>query len=178
MLIRFLLPLIFIALTACQVLRVNPEDTLAVSEDVEVERDAFKDIMTYKGPVVTNRADDGTDAPEIEDVFLRSQKEHDRPMRFFLVVSDYYDGDWRGFDQAYDIERHKFHALSVRHKVNCKLVCGYEEVLEIELERDYLEKHLESGVTMRLYGPAGQSSSAFAIPGPYIRGFLKGAYVE
>lgn len=178
MLIRSFLAIQLFALSACSVLRVNPEDSLAVSEEVEVERDAFKGIMTYKGPVVTNQADDGTDAPEVEDVFLRSQIERGKPMRFFLVVSDYYDGDWRGFDQAYDLEGHKFHALSVRHKVHCKLICGYEEVLEVELDRDYLERHQDNGLTMRLYGPAGQSSSPFAVPGPYIRGFLKGAYEE
>jgi hypothetical protein len=134
--------------------------------------------MTYKGPVVTNTADDGSDNPEVEDVYLRSQLEKGRPMRFFLVVSDYYDGDWRGFDQAYDLGGRKFHALSVRHKVNCKLLCGYEEVLEIELDRAYLEGHQGSGLSLKLYGPAGQSSSPFTLPGPYIQGFLHGAYAE
>lgn len=175
--LSILLSLIF--LEACSSpFRVNPEDVLVVSENVEVERDPFRGVLTYQGPVVTNRAEDGTDHPEVEDIYLRSQIDRSRPMRYFLVVSDYYDGDWRGFNQAFDIEGRKFHALSVRHKVNCKLICGYEETLDIEVDRDYLESHLEKGLNMRLYGPSGQASAAFTLPGAYIHGFLKGAYVE
>ena len=169
---------IFLSLVACSVLRVDPNNALAVNEEVEVSRDEFKRVMSYRGPVVTNQADDGSDNPEVEDVYLRSQVEQGKPMRFFLVVSDYYEGDWRGFDQAYDLAGAKFHALSVRHKVNCKLICGYEEVIEIALDRSYIESHQSTGMTFRLYGPAGQSSAPFSLPGPYIEGFMKGAYAE
>jgi hypothetical protein len=152
-------------------------DPQAVNEDVEVISDDFKRIMFYKGPVVSNIIDDESGNPEVEELYLRSQLEHSRNMRFFLVVHDYYEGDWRGFDQAYDSDGNKFHALSVRHKVKCKLICGYEEVLEVELDKTYLNKHLKEGLYFRLYGPAGTSSSSFHLPGPYIQGFLKGAYV-
>lgn len=176
--LRSLLFMLLFSLASCSVLRVDPEDVLAVDEEVEVTRDEFRNIMAYKGPVITNTADDGTSNPEVEDVLLRSQVERGKPMRFFVVVSDYYDGDWRGFDQAYDLAGRKFHALSVRHKVNCKFYCGYEEVIEIELDRSYIESHQKAGMTFKLYGPAGQSSAPFTIPGHYIEGFLKGAYQE
>ena len=93
-------------------------------------------------------------------------------------VNDYYDGDWRGFDEAFDSEGHKFHALAVRHKVECRVLCGFEETIEIELSLDYLKKHLQSGLSMRLYGPANTASAPFGVPGAYIEGFLKGAYAE
>lgn len=160
------------------ILRVDPNDPLAVNEEVAVERDPFKNVMYYRGPVVTNTADDGSDAPEVEDIALHSRVEQDRPMRYFLTITDYYDGDWRGFDQAFDLAGGKFHALAVNHKVNCHFFCGYDEVLDIELSRKYLDDHAQTGITMRLYGPSGAASAPFTLPGGYIQGFLKGSYSD
>lgn len=175
MLLAAVLPLLFVA--CASPFRVDPHDPLKVSENVGVDRDPFKEIVHFQGPIVSNIADDGSDAPEVEDVSLRAQSIRGRPPRFFLTVSDTYSGDWRGYDQAFDLGGQKFHALSVRHKVNCPLVCGYEEVLEIELTRNYLDSHLKDGINMRLYGPSGGASAAFTVPGSYIEGFLKGAFV-
>lgn len=173
-------PLLILAcLVGCsQIVRVDPHNALLVSEDVLVTFDPFKGTTAYQGPVITNTADDGSDAPEVEDIALRAQQERDRPIRYYLTVTDYYDGDWRGFDQAYDLEGNKFHALSVRHKVNCSLLCGYEESIEVELSRKYLDDHRQKGITMRLYGPSGQSSAPFSIPPAYIEGFIKGSFSQ
>ena len=83
---RLLAMLLLLSSTACSVLRVDPHDALAVNEEVEVTRDEFKNIMTYKGPVVTNMADDGSDNPEVEDVYLRSQLDKGKSMRFFFMA--------------------------------------------------------------------------------------------
>jgi len=154
----------------------DPIDASAVNEAVEVERDDFKGTMFYNGPTVSNKFEHGIDAPEIEEISLSARMEKDQPMRFFLNVIDYYEGDWRGYDQAFDAEGNKFHALAVRHKVNCHFFCGFDEVLQIELDPSYLKKHIQSGVAMRLYGPAHSASAPFNLPGAYIQGFLKGSY--
>lgn len=175
------LPLLtsLLLLGACsQIVRVDPNNALQVSEDVETTFDPFKGTTAYQGPLITNRAGDDSDAPEVEDIALRAQQERDKPIRYYLTVTDYYDGDWRGFDQAYDLEGNKFHALSVRHKVNCSLLCGYEESIEVELSRKYLDDHRQKGITMRLYGPSGQSSAPFSIPPAYIEGFIKGSFSQ
>lgn len=161
-----------------QVIRVDPENPVEVSEETTVERDEFKGITYYQGPVVTNEAENDRDSPEVEDIALRAVTPRDLPTRFFLTITDYYDGDWRGFDQAFDLSGKKFHALSVRHKVNCLLFCGYEEVLEIQLPRSYLDEHAHSGMTLRMYGPSGAASAPFTLPAGYIQGFLKGSYSE
>jgi hypothetical protein len=172
-----ILPLFF--LMACAtIVGVDPQNELEVNEEVSVEWDPFKNLTVYKGPIISNTFEGGASGPEVEDLSLWAQRVAGKPDRIFLVLSDYYDGDWRGFDQAYDFSGRKFHALSVRHKVNCKLICGYEEVIEIQLDRDYLQSHQSTGMTFRLYGPSGQSSAPFEMPGAYIRGFLKGAYAE
>ena len=116
--------------------------------------------------------------PEVEEVSLRAVQLQDKPPRFFLDVNDYYDGDWRGFDQAFDSAGAKFHALATRHQVNCTFLCGYEEVIEIELSRKYLEDHVKDGISMRLYGPGRATSEVFSLPGTYLEGFLKGSFVE
>jgi hypothetical protein len=109
----------------------------------------------------------------VEEVALHAVKSKDRPARYFLDVTDYYDGDWRGFDQAFDIAGGKFHALVARHHAHCTLLCGYEEHLEIELTRDYLETHASDGLLMRLYGPGSVASAPFLVPAGYLRGFLR-----
>ena len=173
-------PLLSLMLLAgcAQMTRVDPTNPQTVSENVEVHHDPFKGSTAYWGPVITNTVGDDGDAPEVEDIALRAVQDRDRPPRYFLTLTDYYDGDWRGFDQAFDRNGNKFHALSVRHMVNCTLICGYEESLQIELSRQYLEDHRKIGFSMRLYGPSGQSSAPFAIPPGYIEGFLKGSYAD
>ncbi|QFY41393.1 hypothetical protein F6R98_01100 [Candidatus Methylospira mobilis] len=160
------------------VFRVDPNDPLEVNEEVAVERDPFKNIMYFHGPVISNAADNGSDAPEVEDIELHARTEQNRPTRYFLRITDYYDGDWRGFDQAFDLAGEKFHALAVMHNVNCTLFCGYDEMLDIELSRKYLDDHAHTGITMRLYGPSSAASAPFTLPAGYIQGFLKGSYSD
>jgi hypothetical protein len=170
--------LLAFSLTGCAAHLLDADNPTVVSEAVTVERDPFKGTVVYKGPSITNRHDDGSGAPEVEEVYLHARTEKDKPTRFFLNVIDYYEGDWRGFDQAFDQEGRKFHALAVRHKVNCALFCGFDEVLEIELSAGYLKDHTSTGIVMRLYGPAGAASAAFALPAGYVQGFLQGAYAR
>jgi len=125
-------------LSCASVLPIDPNDPLAVNENVHIDRDPFKGTLFYEGPTVTNDLSDWTDAREIEKISLQAKTEKGHSTRFFLRVIDYYDGDWRGFDQAFDNEGRKFHALAVRHSVDCKIECGFDEIIEIELDRDYL----------------------------------------
>mgnify|MGYP006271638983 CR=1 FL=1 len=167
-----------IMLSGCvsHLMRVNPNNAQEVNEEVDVKFDPFKHTTYFQGPIITNTADDNSGAPEVEDVALRAITDQHQKTRYFLTVTDYYDGDWRGYDQAFDLDGAKFHALSVRHKVNCTLLCGFDETIEIELSRKYLDDRAHQGVTMRLYGPSNQTSAPFSIPAEYIQGFLKGSY--
>lgn len=154
--------------------KVETLDSSAVSKEIKVERDAFKNTISYRGPVVSNSADNDSDAPEVEEINLHARKEQNHTTLYFLSVTDYYHGDWRGFDQAFDIAGSKFHTLTSKHNVNCYFFCGYDEVLDIELSRDYLDKHAKTGITMRLYGASGVASAPFTLSASYIEGFLKG----
>ena len=177
----FLLSAVMLALglVGCTtVLGVDPENAHEVDDEVTVEWDPFKNLTLYKGPKFSNTFEGDAAGPEVEELSLSAQRNPGRPDRFFVTLSDYYDGDWRGFDQAFDLEGHKFHALSVRHDVHCHVVCGYEETIEIEVTREYLDAHRQSGITMRLYGPSKAASAPFAMPGAYIQGFLSGSYSE
>jgi len=153
----------------------QPDDAITVGKEVKIERDEYKNIVYFRGPVVTNTAENQSEAPEVEEIALYSRIEQNRPMRYFLSVIDYYDGDWRGFDQAFDLEGDKFHALAVKHNVDCTFLCRYNEVLDIELSKQYLETHTQTGISMRLYGPAGAASAPFTLPPGYVQGFLNGS---
>ncbi|QFY43224.1 hypothetical protein F6R98_11830 [Candidatus Methylospira mobilis] len=112
----------------------------------------------------------------MQEIILNASDERDQAMRYFLDITGYYDGDWLGFDKAFDSSGKKFHALTVKHKPDCQLLCGYDEVLEIELTRKYLDDHAQTGVNMRLYGPAGAASAPFTLPAAYLQGFLNKFY--
>ena len=167
----------FILVSGCSELS-SQDNQWSVAEEVQTISDPFRGSSYFEGPMVRNRAENPDGSPEVEEIRLRAVKEKDRPERFFIDVVDYYEGDWRGFDQVFDLEGQKFHALSTRHAVSCTILCGYEEILEIEIPRNYLDIHSESGATMRLYGPARSSSSPFFISADYIRGFLSGVFEE
>ena len=164
--------LLLVTSGCASVLDVDTSDPLVVNKAVEVERDTFKGIMYYRGPLVSNRGDAINNAPEVENIALYASTERSLFTRYFLSITGYYDGDWLGFDQAYDSSGKKFHALSVKHKADCHLRCGYDEVLEIEFNRKYLDDHAKTGITMRLYGPSGAVSAPFTLPSGYIQGFL------
>ena len=168
--------LLYLCLDACSAITLGPGDSPVKSDAVTVEYDPFKGITKANGPVVVNALENDTDAPEVEEISLRSQAARGQATRYFLAVTDYYQGDWRGFDQAFDLNGNKFHALAVRHHVECKFLCGFEEIIEVELNRSYLDAHANTGITMRLYGPSGAASAPFELPGSYIRSFLQGAY--
>ena len=153
--------------------KIDPDDIDAVARSVSVERDDFMGVLMLKGPLISNRQTSTTDAPEVEEVSLHAVKPKDRPERYFIDVTDYYDGNWRGFDQAFDISGNKFHALVARHHAECKLFCGFDEQIEIEVSKKYLDEHADTGILMRLYGPGSVASAPFLVPGGYIKGFLK-----
>lgn len=149
-----------------------PDDAIEVGNQVKIVHDDFKNITFYQGPLVSNTFERKDESPEVEEIRLHARKEHDQTARYYLSVTDYYNGDWRGFDQAFDSSGSKFHAIAVRHKVDCKVLCEYDEELDIEITPDYLREHAQTGITMRLYGPSDVASAPFTLSGAYIQGFL------
>lgn len=159
-------------LNACITQPVNPDDTDDVYNRVEVEEDDFKKVLYYKGPVFSHVSGEDTDDPEVEELAINGRKPKASPETYMVRVTDFYQGDWRAFDQAYDRDGNKFHALRISHYVKCPLICGYEEGLDIHLPSDYIKEHAKTGMTFRLYGAYG-ASAPFTIPPAYIAGFLR-----
>ena len=158
-------------ITGCADLK-PASNSSAVSNQVEIVHDDFKNITFYRGPLISNSVENTGNAPEVEELSLHARKAQDEAARYYLSITDYYAGDWRGFDQAFDAGGSKFHAIAVRHKVNCILFCDYDEELDIEITRDYLAEHAQTGITMRLYGPSDVASAPFTLSAAYIEGFL------
>ena len=154
---------------------VDPLNATEVSEQVRVEYDDFKQITYFWGPTFDHESLEVADAPEVEELSIHGQRQHDGTEVFTVRVVDFYTGDWRAYDQAYDSKRNKFHALRVGHYVACPMHCGYEEGLDIQLPMDYLKSHRTSGIRLKLYGAYGESAP-FEIPGTYIDGFLRGSF--
>lgn len=158
--------------SGCALFGVNPDDPAKVGSAVRTNSDPFKGSIHYWGPAVANQAIADEPAPTVEKISISARTDKSSETRYFVNVIDYYQGDWRGYDQAYDSSGEKFHALAVKHHAGCALFCSFEERLDIEVSKKYLEDHAKTGITMRLYGPFG-GSAPFTLPAGYIQGFLR-----
>ena len=173
---RFLVvPVMAFCVAGCVTVISPSPDAESISRDVTITEDPFRGTLRYQGPE-SKGTSSLVGSSDIEVFSMRAAQEKGRAVRYFIDVTDYYDGDWRGFDQVYDLEGNKFHALNTRHAVDCTVLCGYEEILEIEVPQEYLETHAETGTTLRLYGPGQASSTPFEISAGYIQGFLRGVF--
>lgn len=155
------------ALSACvaPAPRLNVSDPQAVSSAISVQRDDFKKITNYKGPNAS---------PDILDqVFLRARKaDATGSITYQIYVMDYYNGDWRFYNSAYDSNGNSLDTTLISRDVgSCsRYGCSHEEHLGLNVSRAYLEKNQDSGIRFKVSGKAGEE--VFFIPGGYIKAFL------
>ncbi|MEO6024533.1 MAG: hypothetical protein ABIP64_15745, partial [Burkholderiales bacterium] len=85
---------------------------------------------------------------------------------------DFYTGEWRFYDRAFDSDGQELQTTEISRKVvECKRrVCSHLEHLGIKVTRVYLETKQESGVRFKVIGKSGEE--VFYIPPAYIRAFL------
>ncbi len=162
----FSLMAITCALSACVTTpRLDTSDPQAVSSAISVQRDDFKKITNYKGPNAS---------PNIFDrLFLRAWKTDETgSINYQIYVMDYYDGDWRFYNSAYDSNGNRLDTTIISRDVgSCsRYGCSHYEHLGLNVSREYLEKNQESGIRFKLSGKAGEE--VFFIAGGYIKAFL------
>ncbi len=160
-------------LVGCSSMSVNPNDATAVCNAIEVTQDPKTGLSHYQGPSISYTPDQNDNA-EYQEMALHVTKAPNKPPRYFLTLTDHYEGGWRMYIRATDDSGQVFHASAVRNHVKCELFCEINDGLDIEVTSDYLKKHSENGITMRLYGPTQTTSAPFNLSSSYIKGFLKG----
>lgn len=151
---------------AAQQPKVNFDDAAAVTQAVDVKRDDFKKTTTYRGPYIQGKDSD--------TVYLRATKiDLDRSVVYQIYAVDFYYGDWRFLKDTYDINGNPLKSQVIDRKVHSCAggSCLKGEHIGVEVSRDYLEKSIAQGIRIKISGKGGEE--IFAIPGPYVKGFLE-----
>jgi hypothetical protein len=145
--------------------QLNINDRQAVANAVSIQRDDFKKLVNYKGPNVAREWGDF--------VFIRAWKnEKTANISYQIYVEDYYSGDWRFYNTAYDSNGERLSTTLISRKVSgcSRYGCSYTEHVGLDITREYLEKNKESGIKFKLSGKAGEE--IFSIPGSYVQAIL------
>ncbi|WP_162860593.1 hypothetical protein [Pseudothauera hydrothermalis] len=156
-----------IALSACiaPAPRVNLNDSQAVAGAISVQRDDFKKVTKYEGP---NAADNVFDK-----LFIRAWKiDGTEDVGYQIYVMDYYNGDWRFYNSAYDSNGNSLKTTLISRDVgSCnRYGCSHYEHVGLNVSREYLAKNQDSSIRFKISGKAGEE--VFFIPGAYIKAFL------
>ena len=157
-------------LAGCAPMAVDPNSAAQVMSAVTVSSDpGQKAFVHYEGPTMTSHSDqeEGTETIEFS---LHAAVYAGRPTRFFLNVNDYYQGHWHGYIKASDSEGHIFQASIGSQAPNCEFNCEFMDTLEIELSQEYLMKHKDIGMTLRLNGPVQVESAPLPYSSPLSSG--------
>ena len=156
---------IFTQATDINLKPLTPERALALqySAKHKVEYDEFKKVTKISGSTLKN---DGT------SVLLRAWKLNTGQIDFQLYVEDYYTGQWRFYDEAWDSDGKQLKLTLIRRDVDScsKYGCRHVEHVGVNLTREYLMTMVSKGMRFKLSGKAGEV--IVAVPGPYIAAFL------
>lgn len=156
------------ALTACGTTRQKLDWTNAnvISSQILVTKDNFKKQILYVGPKYTEFSTGGY-------VLLRAWKDASNNSAYQIYVKDWYPGEWRFYDSAYDSKGNELDTISIDRKVDScnKLGCSFEEHVGINVTRNYLMQNRLTGISFKLSGRAGEK--VLYIPPAYIEAFVK-----
>lgn len=137
-----------------------------VIDSTSVQRDEFKKQINYRGPNIGFAPD---------QVFIRAWKhEKDNTISYQIFVSDNYDTNWRFYNSAYDSDGNQLDmTLISKNVIGCTRYsgCSYNETFGINISREYLVKHRDSGIRFQASG--NSVNEIFSVPAEYIKGFLK-----
>lgn len=146
--------------------KLNLNDSQAIASAISVRTDSFKKQVNFSGP---NVAKDETD-----DLHIRAWKfEKTGDISYQIYIADYYYGDWRFYDAAYDSNGDRFDTTKISREVgSCnKYGCSHVEHLGLNVSKQYLEKNASTGISFKVSGKAGEQ--VFYIPSAYVQAILQ-----
>lgn len=134
---------------------------------VTESRDEFRKVTQYRGTDVH--------ANTMDTLFIRAWRPDGQPVKYQIYVADYYNGDWRFYTSAYDLDGKNHNVTLISRDVgSCSRYggCSKTETVGINVQRADLEKYRNSGLSFKLIGRAGEQ--VFYLPREYITSFLDG----
>ena len=168
-----LIPLMLSLSSCIPVQKIDWNSSAEIAQAITVEHDEFEKITTYKGPKYEVNPDESFPALRTF-LFLRAWKPDSLPVVTYhiYVRACYRSVDWRFYEQAYDSDGKRLDTTVIdRDVVDCSgYRCYYAEHVGININKEYLENHANTGIRFKLAGRAGEE--VFIVPPTYIMAFL------
>lgn len=146
---------------------IDPNDFEAVKNAIKIKRDDFAKKISYEGPSSTK--------DDRDSVFIRSWKyDKDNITKYQIYIADYYLGEWRFYNSAFDSNGNKLDVVVIARDVgSCSRYsgCSHIEHIGINISKEYLEKNKDSGIHFKLNGKAGDE--IFLLPSAYVQATLE-----
>lgn len=149
---KFLLWLSVFALVACNAM--FPNESQDDSLQIECRHDEFDGYTTCDSKLVETREDGYLSNKFCFRTVFKANKPDKDPVLRVLVSS--YEDSIRSYD-VMDKDQNHFSSYPVDVNVSCYSRCIFSEDILIHIERDYITKHRDSGITLKIYGKNGDS---------------------
>lgn len=153
--------------SGCQTLSppVNWNDTQSIAAQISISRDESKRLTTYQGP--------SNDVNDIGGYLIRAWKyDDDESPIYQIYIKDYYSDDSGFYGSVYDSDGNKLHTVKISREDDSCITgsCWFYTPLGINVDRDYLEKYKDAGISVELFDKTGEN--IFSIPSAYIKAIL------
>ncbi len=139
----------------------NPQE---IASKISVEKDDFRKVITYQGP----------EYGEYYDIILiRAWKDLETMLvKYQIYVRATTFDDWMNFNSCYASDGQKLDMKNISSNVTycTQNGCWCAEDMGLDVDKSYLEKHINNGLKIKIYGQKGQRE--FYLPGIYISAFL------
>ncbi|RFC37240.1 MAG: hypothetical protein DID92_2727743304 [Candidatus Nitrotoga sp. SPKER] len=145
--------------------KINWNDVQSIASAISIQHDDLKKTTSFKGP--------NSSKGILDTVLLRAWKSDEGGgFSYQIYVIDYYHGDWRFYDKAFDSKGNTLNiTLNSRDVSSCDYsTCAHYEHLGMNVSREYLEKNQENDIVFKVSGNGGEET--FTIPSAYIKAFL------
>lgn len=145
--------------------------------DVQANTGRFPDPdrnrVVFKAPLFATPLQ--TSPRKQTSLFLQAFESHNGKTAYRVFIHFYFEGDWRGFNQAVDGDGNQLNLKPLEKATShCSPeLCMRTEDVEVTVSQDYLEKHAGSGLELVVSsGTNPDAAERIRVPGSYIRGFL------
>ncbi len=143
---------------------VDLSDPVSIETNISVHYDQFRKTTRVDSPIVQYDNPIGTFfggqvvLPKSKHISLVSSFTGDQDSDVFILLDDTYQGEWRYYQSATDIEGNDLPYINTNRDVKgCIQGCNLNEIGFIRISYQYLIDHREKDIQVRVYGPNGST---------------------
>jgi hypothetical protein len=171
--------LICLFLSSCAVApRVDFSNHISIKSAIVETVDEYRGTKTVEAPTSASDNPIGTFfggtivLPGGNAKKLSARLENEKIIAIYIELRDSYQGDWRFYSSATDINQKSMNFIKVDRNVgNCSQGCNLTEEIKIPIDLDYLRDNVDSGIDIQVYGQKG--GTKIILSPKYVRAFYE-----